>query len=400
MAIGCPDCGALETIPPLAPRCRAHCCICRSPLEQTAGRSVTAALACAATTFLLLIPANFLPLMTVQILGVSRTTVLGSGIVLMWQRGWVILALALGAFGVVLPVIRFALLSFVLAAVRLRKTFRGLGRIYRWAMWLDLWAMPDVFLVGFFVGYSRVAQNLAADIGAGGDCFMVAAVMAMLTRAALDRRTVWRAIKAERALAEDQPAMISCTACDLAAPLAAEGSSCPRCGLRLHARKPDALVRASALTLAGFALYLPANLYPMTISVQAGHEVTHRIVDGIVELFQAGLWPLGILIFCTSIAIPLVKLSGMAWFIASVKLRSRRHLRFKTRLYRLIDELGRWSNMDVFTIVVFVPLIRFDGLASASAAIGAPAFALVVLLTLAASSAFDPRLMWDAAQAP
>jgi len=45
-----------------------------------------------------------------------------------------------------------------------------------------------------------------------------------------------------------------------------------------------------------------------------------------------------------------------------------------------------------------VPLIRFDGLASAHTQPGATAFALVVFCTMAASRCFDSRLMWDAAE--
>jgi paraquat-inducible protein A len=67
----------------------------------------------------------------------------------------------------------------------------------------------------------------------------------------------------------------------------------------------------------------------------------------------------------------------------------------KAHLHRWIDELGRWSNVDVFTIAAFIPLIRFGQMASARPATGAVAFALVVFLTMAASRAFDPRMMWD-----
>jgi paraquat-inducible protein A len=55
--------------------------------------------------------------------------------------------------------------------------------------------------------------------------------------------------------------------------------------------------------------------------------------------------------------------------------------------------------MDVFTVAIFVPMIQFGGLATAAAGIGGVAFILVVTLTMVASRIFDPRLMWDAAQA-
>lgn len=398
MTIGCPECGALEDTSALAGRMLARCRVCHYPLERASGRSVSAALACSLTTFVLLLPGNLSPLMTVHMLGAERSAQLGSGIVDMWNEGFEILAVILGMTGIVLPLVRFSALSVVLSAVLLHWRPHWLGRCYRWTLWLDAWAMPDVYLVGCFVGYARVTQELTTSIDAGGYCFIAAAFMSMLTRATLDRRTVWRALAPERQVTPGER-VLSCTACDLIAPVAEEGHPCPRCGLTLRKRKSAAMSRAAALSLAAFVLAFPANIYPMTTSFQLGHTVTHRIVDGVIELFQAGLWPFGILIFCTSIAIPFVKLAAMGWFIVSVLRRSRRRLRTKTFVYRLIDELGRWSNVDVFTIAAFVPFIQFDGLANARPYDGATAFALVVILTMAASRAFDPRLMWDAAQA-
>lgn len=394
MTIGCSECGALEDIPPLAIHTTARCRTCHYPLERRSGRSIHAALACSLTTCILLFPANLAPLMKVEVLGAERSSVLASGILAMWQGGWVILALLLGMFGIVLPFVRFGLLAFVLGAVRWGRHGQGIGALFRWATWLDIWAMPDVYLVGCFVGYSRVTQNLTGTVGAGGYCFIAAALASMLTRASLDRRTVWRAILPDQKPAKNGP-LLSCTACDLVEPTSREGQPCPRCGWKLRVRKPDAIVRAAALSLAALVLTLPANLLPMTLSKQLGQDVPHRIADGVYELFQAGLWPLGIFIACTSIVIPVAKIVGMGWFILSVKRRSRRHLRMKAHLHRWIDELGRWSNVDVFTIAAFIPLIRFGQMASARPATGAVAFALVVFLTMAASRAFDPRLMWD-----
>lgn len=394
MTIGCPECGSLEDIPPLDARSLAVCRICHYPLERRSGRSTQAALACATATFVLLLPANLAPLMTVKMLGTQHSSVLASGIVVMWNEGWVILALLLGTFGIVLPFVRFGGLALVLGAVHAGRRFKGIGRLFRWTLVLDVWTMPDVYLVGCFVGYARVTQDLTGTIGAGGYCFIAAALLSMITRALVDRRTVWRAIAAEGDLTGDEP-VVSCLVCDLIQPASQAGHPCPRCGLKLATRKTDSVVRASALSLAALVLTVPANLYPMTASTQLGRHVSHRIIDGVYQLFHVGLWPLGILIFCTSIVIPVAKIAGMAWFIASVKRRSRKNLRLKTYVYRWIDELGRWSNVDVFTIAAFIPLIQFDGIASSRPAIGATAFALVVLFTMAASRTFDPRMMWD-----
>ncbi len=63
MTIACTDCGTLQDIPPLPWGAIAICPTCDNRLERTNGRSINGALACASATFMLLFPANLLPLM-------------------------------------------------------------------------------------------------------------------------------------------------------------------------------------------------------------------------------------------------------------------------------------------------------------------------------------------------
>ena len=396
MTIACSDCGTLQDLPRLEAGTAALCPTCDNWMERTSGRGVTAGLACAIATLALLFPANLLPLMSVSVLGMTRESEIISGVVVLWNGQWVIVASLVAAFVVILPFLRFGLLACVLGNVRLGRKPSWIGPAFRWCLHLDQWAMPDVFLIGFAIGYSRVASNLTVSIEAGGFCLIAAALLCMLSRATLDRRTVWRAIAPEHAAPNAAATVISCDVCELVLTGEWEGHRCPRCRLRVNSRRPDVVPRTAALLIAGLALYIPANLYPMSIAMQAGREVPHRIIDGVRELLQAGFWPLAVIIFCTSIAIPLAKLLGLGWLLLSVRRGSRTHLVFKTRFYRFIDEIGRWSSVDVFTIAVFAPLMRFGGLASARAYWGATAFMLVVVLTMAASRSFDPRLLWDA----
>ncbi len=335
--------------------------------------------------------------MSISVLGIDRDTYLGSGVFTLWDNQWVIFAVLVGGFAVVLPFVRFSLLSIVLAQVHFKARPAWLGLAYRWNLQLDPWAMPDVLLIGAAVGYSRIDARLPVKVGWGGICLILAAVSAMMCRATLDRRSVWRALKCAPPPLAAGEAAVSCTVCDLVVAASKVPGHCPRCAATLYARKPASASRTFALSIAALALYVPANLYPMNTNVQLGEEVEYRIIDGVTDLFKAGFWPLGVLIFCTSIAMPLFKIIGLGWFLISIKCRSGKALVFKTKLYRLIDEIGRWSNVDVFTIAIFVPMIQFGGLATASAGIGGVAFILVVTLTMVASRIFDPRLLWDAA---
>jgi paraquat-inducible protein A len=213
MTIACPDCGLLEDLPPLRSRYAAVCRLCRADLELTRGRSITASLACALATFLLLFPANLAPFLRTTILGMTRETHLASGVTALWNHHWVLLAFATALLAVVLPFVRFGLLTIVLGLLRSGRRPSWLGHAYRWALKLGLWAMPDVYLIGAMIGYSRVTARLPVEIGAGGYCLIAAALLAMLSRATLDWRTVWRALGPEH----EPPlgaAAISCTVCD------------------------------------------------------------------------------------------------------------------------------------------------------------------------------------------
>jgi paraquat-inducible protein A len=396
MTIGCPECGALEELPRLTLHEMARCRVCLFPLSRTLARSLDAAFACSVAAFVLLIPANFTPLMSVELLGAVHREILATGAFAMWRSGVIVVAGIVFACAIVLPLVRYAGLSVVLGALRLGRRPPWLGPLNRWVMLLDLWAMPDVFLFGFLIGMVRVSEHLTVRVGTGGACFMAAAILAILTRAVLDRRTLWRAIGPDLDLAPGAPA-VSCTVCDLAAPVEFEGRPCPRCGQALHARKPGARAMAAAFSLAALILYVPANLLPLRVTTQLGHDTPRRVIDGVIALFNTNDWPLGVVAFVTSILVPLLKIAGMWWFIVSTWPGRQGALRLKTRLNRIIDDLGRWSNIDVFTLTIAVPLVNFGGFASARVGPGASAFSLVVLLSMAASRAFDPRLMWDAA---
>ena len=131
-----------------------------------------------------------------------------------------------------------------------------------------------------------------------------------------------------------------------------------------------------------------------------GQVSNQTIAYGVERLLSAGFWPLALIIFTASILIPLIKLIGLTWLLWSVHHHSDRRLKRKTRIYRFIEEIGRWSNIDVFTIAIFLPIMQLGGFVSVHAGIGAPAFLAVIVLTMIAAKQFDPRLMWDNAREP
>jgi len=143
-------------------------------------------------------------------------------------------------------------------------------------------------------------------------------------------------------------------------------------------------------------LYLPANLLPIIETTTLKGSDWDTIMSGLIVLWLDGLWPLSIIIFVASIVIPLAKLVALTYLLISARRAWTPRRRVRTRLYRVIDFVGKWSMVDIYVGGLLVGLVQFGPVASVRPGPGAIAFGAVVVLTMFASHSFDPRLLWDA----
>lgn len=172
--------------------------------------------------------------------------------------------------------------------------------------------------------------------------------------------------------------------------------SCPRCGAELHFRKSYSLSRTWAFLIAAVVLYVPANMLPVMHTEWLSGAQDDTIMSGIAYLWTSGSWPLALVVFVASVSVPLLKIVTLSSLAVSVQLRSKWRPTARARLYRLLEFIGRWSMLDIYVTAILVALVQAKALAKIDAGPGALAFAAVVVLTMAATMSFDPRLIWDA----
>ena len=148
-------------------------------------------------------------------------------------------------------------------------------------------------------------------------------------------------------------------------------AECVRCGARLGEHKPNSLSRTAAFTLAALALYVPANIFPILRMDLYGVYSENTVWEGCKTLFERG-----------------------EILVATARLGSRGRRPTRTWLYRAIDLVGPWAMLDVFLLAILVSLVKLGELATVIPGPGLFAFSAVVVLTILASSSFDPRLIW------
>ena len=170
---------------------------------------------------------------------------------------------------------------------------------------------------------------------------------------------------------------------------------CPRCGSKIHYRKPDSISRSWALLIAAFIMYIPANTEPIMYTVSLGSESGSTIMNGVLYFLHHGDWPLALVIFLASVMLPLLKILAIAYLLCSVRGNQQKSRREKTRLYLIAEVMGRWSMVDVFVVALLTALVQLGTLTRIEPGPAGTAFAAMVILTMFAAMAFDPRLIWD-----
>jgi paraquat-inducible protein A len=384
---------------------RLACIRCGGGLSRRPPIGLDAPLAFATTALILLLLANAYPIFVVNVEGRFGQDLMVSGPLRLVDYGGPFTGLGMLVAGLsfAVPAVWLSLMGLVLAGLKWGDAALRPHLVMPWKMvrLLFPWSMLDVYLLGAYVAYSRLNQAAETTVATGGYALAALVLAQTLLMLSLGRRRVWDAL-ADPGPYAPQPGKpwVMCDSCQLvlAAPPGGTVRPCPRCAGSVEPRRPGSFSATLALIIAGAILYVPANLMPVMTVVRFGRVNTYTILSGVEELARLGLWPLALLVFFASIFVPMAKLLSLAWFLWAIRRRSTRWLRTRTVLHRLIDFVGRWSNIDVFMVSILVASLQFGTLTTVAPGPGIVSFAAVVVLTMLATAVFDPRLMWDAAR--
>lgn len=399
----CAQCGLFQRLPPLARGEVAQCPRCGHVLRRARRDLTDRTMALGLAGLVLYALAVLFPLLELEVGGRIWSTTLPALPVAFETYFWELSFVLLGTT-ILAPLAMLCLTVAMLAGLRQPDMPDWVPQAARWRERLAPWSMVEVFLLGAFVAYTRLGAIATVRVGPalwalGGLMLVTVALDALL-----DRASLWEAIsrRLAPAPAPAPPARStgSLIACDVCGEVsrAAPGASCPVCAARLEPRKPGSLARTSAFLIAAAVLYIPANIYPILTYTRLGRGLPSTILGGVEELIEAQMWPLALLVFVASICVPMLKLCGIALLLVTTRFGSAACLRDRTRLYRIVDVIGRWSMIDVFMLAILVALVQNGQIATVVPNLGAVCFAAVVVLTMLASASFDPRLMWDAAE--
>jgi paraquat-inducible protein A len=196
--------------------------------------------------------------------------------------------------------------------------------------------------------------------------------------------------------------VIACHECDLLQrerPLPVNGVlRCCRCNAALYRRQPGGLDRSLAYALAALALFMLANAFPIVGLSVNGDLVETTLFGSVYVLYRDGMWPLAMLIFVTTLLMPMLQAAGIVWLLLPLRL-GRRPYRAEF-VFRMLHVAQSWGMTEVLILGLLVALVKLAHIASVVPDTALWSFGALMLLLAAAAAAFDPRDLWARLEGP
>ena len=150
-----------------------------------------------ATSVLLYIPANSLPIMYTTVLGDEEPNTILGGIIHLWQGGSYPIAAIIFFASVFIPVAKLLVLAWLNYSVQSDSQVLSKERqfFYRITEFVGRWSMVDVFVVGILVSLIQLGNAMSIFPGPAALAFCGVVVVTMLAALNFDSRLIWHSNK-------------------------------------------------------------------------------------------------------------------------------------------------------------------------------------------------------------
>jgi paraquat-inducible protein A len=201
--VACHECDLLMRKPGLAHGEKALCPRCGYELYANRYNVVQRSLALVIAALLLFIPANFLPIMQLNLLGQSSQDTVWSGVVALFDTGMQSVSVVVFLCSMGIPLLKLLCQLAVLLSIRF-DVGRSYGLLlYRIYHHIREWGMLEVYFMGVLVAIVKLADMAAITVGLGLACFIGLLLIQVWLEVVMSPHQIWQALSGEDAHAGD-----------------------------------------------------------------------------------------------------------------------------------------------------------------------------------------------------
>jgi len=195
--IACHECDLLLRKPVTKIGQKVECPRCGYELYTHRSRVVSRSLALVITALLLYLPANFLPIMQLNLLGQVTEDTVWSGVLGLYSSGMQSIAVVVFLCSMAVPLLKLLCQFAVLLSIRL-DVGRSYGLLlYRIYHHMREWGMLEVYLMGILVAIVKLVDLADLSIGLGLFCFVALLLVQVWLEVTMSPHQIWQALSGE-----------------------------------------------------------------------------------------------------------------------------------------------------------------------------------------------------------
>ncbi|GGH94778.1 paraquat-inducible protein A [Pseudomonas fluvialis] len=170
-----------------------HCQRCGARLHARRPHSIARTWALLLAAAILYIPANLLPIMSVNFLGNGAPATIMGGVIELIHAGMLPIASVVFIASILVPSFKLCGLVLLLYSVQRYQRLSPRQRIlmYRFIEWIGRWSMLDIFVIAILVALVRFGNLASIEAGPGAAAFALVVVLTMLAATSFDPRLIW-----------------------------------------------------------------------------------------------------------------------------------------------------------------------------------------------------------------
>ncbi len=169
------------------------CPRCGEPLHTRKPSSVSRTLALVLTSVIFLAPANLLPIMRVDFLGIPDRSTIIDGIIYFFQHGSYVIGLIIFTASVLVPI--FKIIGLVILLISTRpcdlNLLRQKARMFRFITFIGRWSMLDIFVIALLSVLVNFGFFTSVHVAPAATYFCIVVASTMFAVITFDPRIMW-----------------------------------------------------------------------------------------------------------------------------------------------------------------------------------------------------------------
>ena len=198
--LGCETCGLVQRVPRVTTSCAFACTRCHAALHECPHAARRRSVVLLVLAMLMLVPANFVPIMRIAKLGPPEPATVWEGIKVLYFDGSPGLAALVLVASLVVPILKVVVIAGLVVWRRPRRaaTARGMTKVHRFVATIGRWSMVDMFVVALLIGLVQLGSLASVDPKPGAIAFLAVVLLTIVAAEELKPKLFWSRVETPR----------------------------------------------------------------------------------------------------------------------------------------------------------------------------------------------------------